>query len=44
MSVDDHQGSTHGAHGFWERFGGTIAGLRSTTTMVVCYLAMCKVT
>ena len=26
MSVNDHQNSMHGAHGFWKRFGGTIAG------------------
>lgn len=44
MSVDDHHSSTHGAHGFWERFGGTIAGLRSTMTKIVCCLVMCKVT
>ena len=38
MSVDDHQSSSHGAHGFWERFSGANSGIRSMMTQIMCYL------
>ena len=38
MSVDDHQSSSHGAHGFWERFSGADSGIRSMMTQIMCYL------